>query len=109
MCPKGQVIDWTTNRFTKECGGSLHNRGSGRCEADAGHLRSDLKLDMLQRTSRCISFKKSHHIWLGRSPATWSSIWGSSAGHESSTRRWEPGSVEGVLGGGKDVGHTSLI
>jgi hypothetical protein len=47
MCPKRQVIDWDTDRFTREGGGSIQNRGSGRCEADPGRLRSDLKLDML--------------------------------------------------------------
>jgi hypothetical protein len=33
------------------------------------------------------------------------SIWGSSAGRESSARPWQPGGMGGVLWGGEDVGR----
>jgi hypothetical protein len=70
----------------------------------ASGLISSWILDMLYRTSICIFSKKNHCIWLGRSPGTWSSIWGSSAGRESSARWQQLGGVWGVLGGGEDVG-----
>jgi hypothetical protein len=41
----------------------------------------------------------------GRSLGTWSSIWGSSAGRESSARRRQSRAREGVSGGGDDVGR----
>jgi hypothetical protein len=52
-----------------------------------------------------VDIMKNHIIWLGRSPATRPSIWGSSAGRESSTQRRQPGGMGGVLGGGEDVGR----
>jgi hypothetical protein len=69
----------------------------------ASDLISSCILDMLYRISRHISSKKNHHIWMGKSLGTWSSIWGSSAGRESSARWRQPGAWGGVSGGGEDV------
>jgi hypothetical protein len=59
---------------------------SGRSEQDPGLLGSDLKLNFGYAVEdiKCITSKKNQSIWWGRLPGTWSSIWGSSAGHESS-------------------------
>jgi hypothetical protein len=68
---------------------------SGQCEADPDRLGSDIKLDFryVVEDINTHLLQKNHRIWLGRSPETWSSIWGSSTGRESSARRRQPRGV----------------